>query len=144
MSSMMEALASIEEQRAKRLLFLPCWTLKRWNQANELGGGLDANVKHNVVDILALTTFYRSVAREEEGGLAFYPVTKEEYQWITTSVKCTVVSRGKNGMLENRCGNKAEWRHPQRRKHEVFCDKCKNIITGIFPKSGKWEKIEGG
>ncbi len=78
---MMEALAnleSIEQEKTKRLFFLSCWTLERWNQAEELGGGLDVNIKHDVVEILALTTHFRSVAREEDNGLAFYPVTGKE------------------------------------------------------------------
>ncbi len=137
MSSMLEALTSLEQEKTKRLFFLPHWTLIRWNRAGNLEGGLDGEVKHNVIELLSLTTYYRSVGMEEDGGLAFYPITKKESQ-------CTVTGRDKDGMLTKRCPNKAEWKHSQRKKHEMYCDKCKNVITGIFPKSGKWEKIEGG
>lgn len=139
MSSMMEVLVNIKQEKTKRLFFLSCWTLNRWNQADKFGGGLDSNIKHNVIDILCLTTHFRSVAREEDGGLAFYPVTNKEM--------CTAfLELRMEGKPNKRCSNMGRWQHSDLTKSDILCDEHKVEVEPFFPDvhHGKWEKIEGG
>lgn len=134
MSSMMEAQINLKQEKTKRLFFLSYWTLDRWNQADELGGGLDSNIKHNVIDILCLTTHFRSVAREEDNGLAFYPVTNKEM--------CTAIELSMDGELKKACQNIGRWKHSTLMKSDILCDEHKTEVEAFVPR--KWEKIEGG